>query len=104
MRGPDPQPVLEAVTVGDVAEIILWTCGLIAALAAALKGLSVIWRVFVEGARRARVIDELTDEEGWPNGASSLKESHRDIYNRVAAVDLKVDELRSAVEQVITGR
>lgn len=83
----------------------------IAALAAALKSAEYLWRkgqeigavlvVWVEEKKRVRhVLSELTAEEGWPNGADSLTAAHRDLYERVAGVDRKVDELTRTVEVV----
>lgn len=93
-------------------EPIMLTAAAVASLAAAVKGGEYLWRKGRE-ARRAsvlwweerrrvrRVLAELTAEEGWGNGSKSLRESHRDLYERVAGIDLKVNDLASAIEQLI---
>lgn len=99
---------------GDL-EPALMLLAFIAALAAALKGIQVLLKAGIEGGRRAKVLDDLTDADGWPNGATSLKTSHVDLYDkvvvvenlvisgvdRIAGLELAVQELTTSVEQAL---
>jgi hypothetical protein len=82
-------------------ELVIAWMGLIVAVAAALKAMQLLLNAALETARRARVLDDLTDEEGWPNGATTLKESHRDLYEKVSLIDLKVSEMQRAIEAIV---
>jgi hypothetical protein len=43
----------------------------------------------------------LTREDGWPNGATSLQASHRDLFEKVTRIEITLVELQTAVEQVL---
>lgn len=90
---------------------VLIVLGAIAAAAAAVKGAlylwdqaGELWEWLVERRRIRRTLADLADDEGWPNGASSLKQSHWDTYQRVAGVDEKLDDVLHQLERLITDR
>lgn len=87
-------------------EILLFF-GVVAGLATAVRGLiylgeswhkAVNW--FVEHRRARQVMIELASEEGWPNGASGLKQSHQDLYDKISSVQLSVDNLAAGIEMM----
>lgn len=104
---------------GPMAEIAAWAVWIAVMVAgiAALRKL-VQWAIaanrwgmgrFKVRQHREAVIDDIVSTEGWPNGASSMKEALRDMYDRqtsqhaaITTLTASVDNLTGQVEQLLT--
>lgn len=93
----------------SMGEWVVTALGTGTAFIAFFKGIAWAMSRVLEGSRRLSVLDEITDREGWPNGASSLKESHRDIYEkaqdtyrRVAKVEERIATTQQRQEEIVS--
>lgn len=86
-------------------------CVLIAALAGGIAGIRAIYKTvkqgtawgkaqLVERQRQNEVMEEMLSAEGWPNGAKSLPESHRHLYEKVKDTREDVAEIKMSVKEI----
>lgn len=96
MRGADPEPLLAEITVGEmtVVHTVGWIVGSIAALAAALKGVAVVWASISRAVHAIDAILDLASPEGWPNGSKTMKDSHLALYSKMESMQADVTEIR----------
>ena len=108
--------------IGEGLAFIGAIMGTVAVIAAGWKGASYLMREFGkttkaglarirENQRVDKVIEDLASTKGWPNGSNSPKESHRSLYAKVSDIEstqqevlLRVTELQTAVERVLTNK
>lgn len=99
----------------DTANQILWWVAGLIAVAGGLKAIlyliekgreagskTIEW--FDERRRAQRVLAELTDDEGWPNGSHSIVQSHHNLYEKVSYISITLDELAKTIEEYVLER
>ena len=87
-----------------VLEVVAWTLGGITALAAAVKGVPVVWRGLSRMVHAVDAILDLAAPEGWPNGSQTMKESHHALYTKVERVEADLVELHHLLTGGPPGR
>ena len=94
-------------SLGMMVAWFLFVMGGITIFSAGVLAIRTLWRtwqggrdVLAENYRKDRLLDQILASEGWPNGATNILESHKDIYSKVASVEAKVDALTEAVQSL----